>query len=180
MSKIRRVCLFAGPGTGKTRTARRTAIALAEKGHDVELVHEVAREWAVTDRKPIGYDQLMLLASQLHLEDIFLRKFNLIVTDSPLLLNAAYAKFYDFKCWRKNLEYALAFEEDHPSVNFWIERTVPYDPRGRYQDETAAREFDGYLQSFLFENFGKTLHIMRVDQFDGFIETAHSKISNEG
>ena len=73
-----------------------------------------------------------------------------IITDSPLLLNSIYDKT---ECG--NLK-TLVLQEYHKYNNllYYIERdtSVDYEEEGRYQDEIQAKEVDTKVENFLIEN----------------------------
>jgi len=75
-------------------------------------------------RKTKSYDQLYVFAKQLHAEDfLFQHGVDLIVTDSPLLMQICYARDYDFPACDQLMAIGRKFEIDYPSLNvfFWKE-----------------------------------------------------------
>lgn len=162
---IRRVNLFAGPGSGKSTLSAKLFAQLKIRHFEVELVSEFIKTWAYEGRHPKSFDQYFVHASQLHAEDLILNHCQLLVTDSPLIMNAAYASFYGCEYSDILVDISLRFEAIFPSLNLFIKRSVPYNQNGRYQNSTQAVEFDEFLEKFITARLGydSFIHI-NVDQ----------------
>jgi len=146
---VRRICLFAGPGSGKSTTALELVSKLKKDGFDVELITEYIKTWAYQKKAPVSYDQFYVFAKQLYAEDVALRSVKLVVSDSPLFLNLAYSSFYGFSLSTSMVTIAKKFEDDFPAMNIFIDRTVRYQQHGRYQNYQEALNFDQHLTQFL-------------------------------
>jgi hypothetical protein len=177
MSKIRRICLFAGPGVGKSTTAARIFYELNIKGYDIELIQEYVKAWAYQGRTPVSYDQNYLFSKQLKSEDETLRNLQLVVTDSPLLLNAAYAHYNKFPGSENLIATAKKFDSEFLPLNLFIDRTVDYVQKGRYHDLTQAIEFDNYLIDFLSHRLEHSLQHVTVNNFDEIISLIEENIN---
>lgn len=165
-SKFRRVNFYAGPGSGKSTLAARVFAELKMHGRDVEHISEYIKTWAHEGRVPHSYDQLYVVAKQLKSEDVLLRNVQCIVTDSPVLMNTAYSTKYNFQCAKELVALARQFDRDFPSINFFIDRTVPYIDKGRYQNHQEAVDFDHFLIDFLDKNLEGPLIHVKVEDFD--------------
>ena len=176
---IRRINFFAGPGAGKSTTAARTFAELKVRGHDVEHIPEYIKTWAHEGRAPKSYDQLYVFAKQLKSEDVILRNVSCIVTDSPLLMNTTYSTLYNFQCAPDLIRIAQQFDRDFPPLNLFIERSVDYNPKGRYQSEQEAYDFDQFLLDFLDKNLEGDLHHVNVANFDSIVALVEEKISGQ-
>ena len=60
-----RICLYAGPGAGKSTTAAWLFSQLKMQDYDIELVTEYVKQWTYTKRLPVGFEQMLILANQL-------------------------------------------------------------------------------------------------------------------
>ena len=147
--KTRRISIFGGPGSGKSTLAARVFANLKMRGYSVEQVTEYVKQMAYEGRAPQSYDELYIFSKQLHREDLALRHVPLIITDCPPLMCAAYARALKFPCWEALLNIALQWEKDYPSLNFFIERTVPYKAEGRFQTEKQANVVASDILSML-------------------------------
>jgi nicotinamide riboside kinase len=177
-NKIRRVNFYSGPGSGKSTLAARTFAELKIRGYDIEHIPEYIKTWAHEGKKPISYDQLYVFAKQLKAEDVILRNVDLIVTDSPLLMNVAYSKLYNVPYAPHLIKLAQEFDREFKPINFFINRTVPYVGKGRYQDNTAAIYFDSFLQDFLEDNLEGEYHTVVVEDFLDIIRKIEEAVSN--
>lgn len=168
MSNIRRISLYGGPGSGKSTLACCVFSSMKMLGLDVEHVTEYIKMWAYMGRKPESFDQLFVFANQMHNEDVPLRHCGIIVSDSPLMLNAAYSAYYGCDYSSQLVEMALLMERKCPSLNFFIDRTVQYQQNGRYQSLDEAVKFDNFLKDFLETN-KVTYHPVQVTELDSIM-----------
>lgn len=174
---IRRICIYGGPGSGKSSSASRIYSELKVQHRDVELVREWIKEWAYLGRKPISYDQVFAFGNQIHREDIVLRHVDFIVTDCPLLMCCAYAKYYGAFGANSLIDIAMDFERDFPAINFYLERTVDYNDKGRYQNLDQAKEFDEHLTSFMTKYLDDNWKRVKVDDFEDICEKIESALA---
>jgi hypothetical protein len=122
----------------------------------VELVREYVKYWAWNDRKVREWDQLYLLGKQSAYESMLYGKVDFIVTDSPILLAGIYQEYRSGGADKYVGEAAKAFmkhAEDNgvEFMNFVLDRTKPFDPRGRWETEEQAREIDKFVWNYLVE-----------------------------
>lgn len=142
----KRVNLYGGPCSGKSTTAAALYANLKIGKYKVELVNEWIKAWAWQGIKPTGYDQCYILTKQLRKEDVILRNGGIIVSDSPILMQIAYAKkVSSSRITRALLDISREFEAEYPSVNIFLSRAVPYQQEGRYEDEREAIQMDGAI-----------------------------------
>lgn len=148
-----RISLFAGPGAGKSVLAAKIFAELKIRGHKIELIGEYIKQWAYEGRICKSYDQLYIFAKQLRAEDSKLSYVDHLVTDSPIIMQCAYGKRYNFDCWKHLLQIALEFEKTHPALNIFLDRKdVPYQQLGRYETYEEAMWMDDQIETFLTEN----------------------------
>ena len=90
---MRIVNFFGGPGVGKSTVAAGLYYEMKTRGISAELVTEYAKDVTWEGRHALFEDQLYLLAKQNRkLERLVSHPLEYAVTDSPILLCAAYAK----------------------------------------------------------------------------------------
>lgn len=144
--------LFGGPGTGKTTVASEIFSKLKKQGKSVALVPEYVKEWAWEDRKFGKYDQVYFLGKQIKKESMVYGKVDYVVTDSPLLIAGFYAELVNKLGFVSDAALSfmkLAEQDGHRYVNFWLNRDVPYESKGRFQDEEGAKKIDDLMLIYL-------------------------------
>lgn len=133
--------LYGGPGTGKSTTAAQLFAILKNKGLNVELVREYAKElcW---QGLPIDC-QLKVLAEQYRRQNILAGKVDVIITDSPLLLTLLYGKdsHLPVEDWAEILYYNFI------NYDVFLRRVKEFNPKGRYHNEKEAKQIDVNLRA---------------------------------
>jgi AAA domain len=134
----RRVCLFAGPGAGKSTTAFWIMWRLKSLGIQADMSREWIKRWAFAKR-PMDRltDQIIVMGAQVNEECEALATGAVVVTDSPVLLQAAYSHY------QEDIDRALIIErglqERYPTCNIFIDRYQRgFDGEGRWEGEQAA------------------------------------------
>jgi len=147
-----RINIYGGPGVGKSTTAALIFGWLRQQGHNAELAQEWVKAWAYQGRTMQSFDYVFTFANQLHTEDRLLQAgVEIIVTDSPIYLQCMYALHHRMKAANELWRIAKRFEQEYPSINFFVKREVPYDQQGRFEDEKQARIMDRFILDCLEE-----------------------------
>jgi adenylate kinase family enzyme len=146
-----RICLYGGPGVGKSATASWLFSQLKIEGHRIELVSEYIKSWAWEKRVPASFDQYYIFAKQLHSEDKILRHGVDIITDSPLWLQIAYME-REHLCYSEECGRICKKFDDYPALNIFLQRTVDYQDQGRYENLKEAEQMDARIASVLERN----------------------------
>ena len=169
---IRRINLFGGPGCGKSVTAARLFGELSADGFECEHVQEYVKDWAYQGIVPTSFDQVYLLGQQMRREDILLRYRPLIITDSPILSGAVYARISRCPAWKEIVAIANRFEEKYPSLNIILDRDgVDYVRQGRYQSRVEALTIDQAINDFVHSNVPSSrIHRVRTKDFQIVLE----------
>lgn len=155
MKKI--ICLWGGPGTGKSTICAGLFYALKNKGLNAEMNREYIKDWVWEEREIISGDQIYITAKQARKEVIYMRRgLDVIITDSPLALTTYYGDLYDK--YEKEGGACKAIVKQHYIIckdlgykvdHFFLRRVKPYNPAGRYQDEATAKSYDELIKKFL-------------------------------
>ncbi len=136
--------LFGGPGTGKSTTAAATFAELKYRGINTELATEYVKAKVWEKHHALLNDQLYILAKQHRRIATLLTEVDIVVTDAPILLSLIYA------AGDQTLEnLVLDRHARMNTLNVLLERVKPYNPAGRTQNETQARELDHQIQNKL-------------------------------
>lgn len=124
----KRICLFGGPGVERAilpRCCIPNSILWATRSN-------LSEKWS---RKtpmlgfPEGFRQLKVFTEQLFSEEDFLPYVDFVVTYSPVIMNATYAKTYGFSGWPEILSLAKQWEEKYPALNILLPRRFEYNPQ---------------------------------------------------
>lgn len=138
------VNFFAGPGAGKSTIAAKTFAELKNKDIDCELVTEYAKELTWQGRKAELNDQIYLFGKQYHKIFTLLGKVDVIITDAPFLIQLAYIKD------NEKLQDLITYEfKQLNNLNYFLNRTKPYNPNGRNQTEFQAQKLDAIILAYL-------------------------------
>lgn len=145
------VNLFAGPGAGKTTCAWLIAGELKKKNLVVEYVPEYAKELVWDGKLDLlngSYaHQMQVSTEQNHRVERLLGKVDVVVTDSPVLLGAEYAKERpgEVAVW------CMQQHKSHHNFNLFIQRGQHYEKEGRTQDLAESRAIDKAIRTTLDE-----------------------------
>lgn len=146
------VNMFAGPGAGKTTCAWEVASALKKKGLVVEYVSEVAKEYVWDNNLEMlngsVENQRRLFEEQDRRVQRLMGKVEVVVTDSPILLNTIYLKENNpqFK-----EEVVKRFRKQN-NFNVFVERGKHYEKEGRIHDYAESVSIDTQIQDLLSDN----------------------------
>jgi GTPase SAR1 family protein len=174
---ISRINFFGGPGVGKSTLAAKFFTHLKQRGHNIELVQEYVKQYVYTHRNLSNWGHVYTFGRQLGEElrplEAGVRQ---IVTDSPLMLQVAYARYHGCPSFEQLAEISLEFETDYQSLNFLVLRTVPFDSVGRWQDEEGGKIWDKLIEQELDMreipyHYINPLDSKGVDKFLKFVET---------
>jgi len=186
-----RINLYGAPGSGKTTLASQIFSLLKTLNYDCELIGELAREWAYTDRMILSFDQVYLFASQMHREDtLFSRsKANIIITDSPVVMNAFYGYIKNKKLYFGLESLARQFDNKYNSVNIFLKQNKDYNysQSGRFHTLEESKKLESEMQEFLIDYYNKhllKLHILeenssRLDQIKRILVETDENLFNK-
>lgn len=155
MKKI--ICLYGGPGTGKTTTMAGIFYKLKAMGFNCEMNPEYIKDWVWEGRGIKPGDQTYFFAKMARKERIYMdAEVDFIITDSPLILTHFYGLKYDQYEQKHNT--SLMMLKNHHEIckdkgykvdHFFLERVKSYNPEGRYQTEDEARTIDDEIKLML-------------------------------
>jgi len=157
---------IAGPGVGKSTKAAELYAKMKELGYSVELVREVAKEWAWEKRKINEFDQVYLAGQQIRKESMLFGKVDYIITDSPVLLAGFYMERnhkHGYLTEMIKSYYSSAELHKVKTKNYILTRQKEYDPNGRFESEEEVNILDIELEKY-FEYFDlKSLKTNSID-----------------
>ena len=145
--------LFGGPGCGKSTTAAGLFHLMKNKGYDVELVTEFAKDMVWSNRTFEMDNYLYIFAKQHHrLWRVAKYHSNrdvdaYVITDSPLLLSLIYSDPED-----EAFSYIVLSEFNRfHNYNFLLMREKPFNSHGRLETEDEAKELDEEIARMLIQ-----------------------------
>ncbi len=158
MKKKRIICLYGGPGSGKTKHMHGLVYLLKDTGYRAEANQEYIKDWVWEKRNFDAGDQTYFFAKQARKERIYIKnELDFVVTDSPLILTHFYGLKYDWLEQKYNTsEIMLKHHHEFCKKNgykiehFIIKRNKEfYDPTGRNQSKEQAESFDSEIKEML-------------------------------
>jgi len=165
MTKV--INLLGGSGCGKTTVAAGLFYEMKRNGVSCEFVQEFVKTWVYQDKVIVHADQKTILEEQYKRESVLYGKVEYIITDSPFILSPIYEKFnYELNETEDGAIQLLknAKEQGVSHINFLLNRTIPFDHYGRYEDEETAKKIDVAVKDFLVYNELDYYEITRFDQ----------------
>jgi len=174
------ICLYGGPGAGKSTLAAELYTILKKAGHNCELNREYVKEWVWEGRKIKEGDQTYFFAKQSRKERQYIEQnLDFIITDSPLVLTHFYGLKYDPMERECNTSLIMlqhhhifckkrGYKVDH----FFVKRNGAYNTAGRYQSEEEATSYDIEIRQLLaslniklddVSNVQDILNILNID-----------------
>ncbi len=143
-----------GPGTGKSTTAAGLFFLMKKDYVNAELVTEYAKDLTWSDRSNHLTEQDYILAKQNHKLRRLVNKVEYAISDSPLLLGAAY-----FSLQLEAMNYPVSFANylldcynSYNNINIYLNRVRDYNPIGRGQTEEQADQLSMDVK-ILLNNF---------------------------
>lgn len=174
--------LIGGPGISKSTLAAKLYAHMKEKHMSVELVREVAKEWALEGKKIGPFEQIAILGEQIKKESSLFGNVDFVVTDSPIILGAYYCGYnhgqwfmfsmvrdYYKYCEKKNVKF----------INILMSRNTKYVQDGRFENEKQALRIDSKLRDHTAIIFGSNCHFCRKrDTHKNVIEYVMKELKN--
>lgn len=139
--------IFGGPGAGKSTTAAGIFYKMKQKGINVELVTEYAKDMTWEGRMNILGDQLYVLAKQQRRVSRLEGKVDYVVTDAPFFLGLVYMEPDYLKTFEPLVLEAWERYDNHC---FMLNRqNIAFQEVGRNQDADGAKAIDDKLHRLL-------------------------------
>lgn len=131
------VNLTGAPGAGKSTGAAKIFSELKQLGVNCELVGEFAKDKTWEHNMTALSCQEYVFGKQSYRLARCRNEVDVIVTDSPLPLSIVYTQ--DEHLAKPLTELVMAIYDTYDNINFFLNRTKPYNPKGRNQ---TAEESD--------------------------------------
>jgi len=153
------ICLYGGPGTGKSTTCAGLFYKLKLAGYECEMNREYVKDWAWSGRQITEGDQSYFFAKMAMKERTYIKaNLDFIITDSPLILthfygmkNDPFEQTYNTSLKMLANHHGFCKEKGYKVDHFFLERTKPYSDAGRYEDEDLSRQYDKEIKELLNE-----------------------------
>lgn len=171
MKKTIVVNLCGAPGAGKSTGSAYIFSMLKMAGVNTELVTEFAKDKIYEGSRGAFENQVYIFGEQ-YFKMTILKDVDVIVTDAPLILLSYYSKKNGFSYTSELEQLVLSVLPLVDNVNYFINRCVPYDTRGRFQTEEEADIMADEMKDYL-----NNLNI-KYKEFDGTKEN-YDLIVNE-
>lgn len=147
------VNLLGAPCAGKSTTRAGVFHRLKRAGVNVEEATEEAKDMTYEERHLTLRCQPYIFAKQLRNLERMIGKVDVIVTDGPIILSLFYTKKYLGDTYGPTFDdFVLAQHHRLGGLNYFINRTGPYNPVGRNQTEAEADQIAGEMKALLIEH----------------------------
>lgn len=146
------ISLYSGPGSGKSTLSAELYAIMKYKHLSVEMVREVAKEWAFDNRKIGPFDQISIIGEQIKRESSLFGQVNYIITDSPVALGAFYFEHNHNQMFMSDMVeqyYKFCNKNNIKFKNFFLTRQSYYEQHGRFETRSEAKVVDAGLQLFM-------------------------------
>lgn len=141
------VNLFGAPGAGKSTGAAYIFYCLKAAGINAELVTEFAKDKVWEKNEKVFINQAYIFGKQSYRQTRLLNEVDVIVTDSPVFLSIYYNNSNILGEDFNRVVYNVF--ESFNNMNYFIKRTKPYNPKGRFQDEQGSDNISTDLEKLL-------------------------------
>ncbi len=169
------VNFFAGPGTGKSTTMAHCFAELKWKGIDCEMSTEYAKDKVWERSEHVLKNQFYVSGKQYHKLRRLNGKVEVVLTDSPIL----FGLYYGNEEPQEFRDLLVKYHESFNNLNVFLKREKPYNPNGRLQTESQAKEIDNVLWDIAAKNRGDLLEVPgtreSIDSIVSVIEEALSR-----
>lgn len=142
---------YAGPGAGKTTACLATVAELKKMGYVAEYVSEYAKELVYDNPQLLDgsmENQYTILKEQIHRLDRFMGQVDIIVTDSPILLNTIYGENLP----EEYAPYVKQLYDQYDNFNFFVKRGEDFEQEGRVQNQEESIQKDDEIKNLLKDN----------------------------
>lgn len=146
------VNLFGVPGSGKSTGAAYIFSQLKMAGVNVEIVTEFAKDKVYEESKAVFENQAYIFGKQYFRITRCIDKVDVVITDSPILLSSFYHTDKNDILGNKFDDLVLDVFNKHDNINYYIERVKPYNPIGRFQNESESDALNPVMLNFLLDN----------------------------
>lgn len=128
------VNLYGAPGSGKSTIQADIFRRLKQKGYNAEMMTEYAKLLTWESRADALACQPLIFGKNFYEMTIYAKSVDVLVLDSPLLLSALYGRSSAILHPTAFSDAVAAFSAQFTTMDYLLERTTVYDPKGRRQD----------------------------------------------
>ena len=172
------VNLFGAPGAGKSTGAAYIFSQLKMVGINAELVTEFAKDKVWEESKAVFNNQAYIFGKQYFRISRCADKVDVIITDSPLLLSLVYNN--DPVLGEEFNKVVRKVMDSYNCKNYYITRTKPYNPIGRFQNEQESNEIaDDILNLLNSENINFTITTGDIEGYNQIVEEIAKELIND-
>ena len=144
--------LIAGAGAGKSTGRSYLFYRLKSLGMSIEEVTEFAKDKVWEKNVKVFQNQAYIFGKQYFRQTRLEGEVDMAITDSPLILSAFYGRYNEIPFYEEFSTYVTNVFKAQDNLNFFIERTKPYNPKGRNETREEAENIDLLIKDMLIQN----------------------------
>lgn len=143
MKKSIIINFFGGPGIGKSTLAAGLFYFLKKRHYDVELLREFAKDRAI-EKNYFSMDiQPYITGNQIYSQDLASANFDIVITDSPIILGIMYNKERDAITKNAYNQFLIDKHRTAKNLSYMIQRDdLPFSDNGRRHDHAESISID--------------------------------------
>jgi len=144
LSETKIINFIGAPGVGKSTTAAELFCIMKKMNYSVEIVQEFAKELVYSDSSTLK-DQIYVTASQHHRIFKLKDKVDYIITDSPIILGAAYTTDPVHRSFIKHMFFL------NTNITFFIKHSdkIRYEQNSRQQNKIESLKKEKEIKDLL-------------------------------
>lgn len=175
-----RICIYGGPGAGKTTLHNFLFYKLKTHNYNVEQILEEAKKYAYLNKKPTHFDNFAWFGKVMQEETLYLdHGADVVINDQPPFLIHLYAKWHKSPFASQLKESAIAYDKLYTGIHIFLpNHGIKYNEKGRFQNKEQADELHDFFfkEVALYVGENQLIGVYSDHNFDRIFKTVKGLI----